>query len=320
MPRSDREPVAQAEAPDRQRARRTATARADTVAPAATLGARLLEVQRSAATAGASGMARSPASGTRGAWSPAQLLALQRTAGNRAVQRLTRGDDPAPRSAPAALDIARRAGNRSLDPAVDASDAVAEPGDLAVSQVAASRSIQRNGDEDEASSEAEGEEVASPVEGLAAPSLSLDGDEDEAAQDEAETAVPSLGPLTFEDDEDEEFEGATLTWDNVAATFRTQNDRYTPDMLDIRGTRTIWHYSGGAARREEVEVTEESPAYWMTSGPAFGPPFIASTALKDMLTMDSTYTVTASGYTRYAPVNLVEDPEQVNFTQDRSFV
>lgn len=107
-----------------------------------------------------------------------------------------------------------------------------------------------------------------------------------------------------------------VDWVNAAASFRTHNDRYTATPQTPTGKVRVCVLDGDHAALEEQTLDGTQTVYRITGGHA---PFLASGELKDLLLSDSQYDVTATGYTRHAPVNLVEAPGQVDFAATRHF-
>ncbi|MDP2327910.1 MAG: hypothetical protein Q8M79_07465, partial [Dehalococcoidia bacterium] len=107
-----------------------------------------------------------------------------------------------------------------------------------------------------------------------------------------------------------------VDWANAAAVFNTHNDRYRRTLLNLAGQQTLWILQGGVAAQATVALLDTDRVYRVTGG---GGPFVVRGDLADLLVRDSLYTVTPSGYTRYAPVNLIEVPNQVNFQAARHF-
>jgi hypothetical protein len=110
--------------------------------------------------------------------------------------------------------------------------------------------------------------------------------------------------------------GGQVDWANAAAVFNTHNDRYQRALLNLAGQQTLWILQGGVAALATVDLLDTDRVYRITGG---GGPFVVRGDLADLLVRDSLYTVTPSGYTRYAPVNLIEAPNQVNFQATRHF-
>src|SRR5205814_974112 len=73
---------------------------------------------------------------------------------------------------------------------------------------------------------------------------------------------------------------------------------------------------GDAAVEETVRVSARDDIYIMTHRDGV---FNATDEVAALLTTDSTYTVTANAYTRYAPVNIYDAPRQVHFRAPRHF-
>ena len=107
-----------------------------------------------------------------------------------------------------------------------------------------------------------------------------------------------------------------VDWVNVAASFRTHNDRYTATPQTPTGKVRVCVLDGDHAALEEQTLDGTQTVYRITGGRA---PFLASDELKDLLLADSQYNVSATGYTRHATVNLVEAPGQVDFAATRHF-
>lgn len=109
-----------------------------------------------------------------------------------------------------------------------------------------------------------------------------------------------------------------VEWVNAAATFSTANDRYTTTLVKPVGDYRVYALQGANAVLEDVTLPDGGKPVHYVQGA--GKKFLAREDLKDLITSDSVYTVTATDYRRYAPVNTVHAPVQVNFQATRHFV
>ena len=111
-------------------------------------------------------------------------------------------------------------------------------------------------------------------------------------------------------------EAGVVNWANAPAVFFTDNDRYQTARVDLVGAHPVYHLQGGVAVRRTVNLPDGEDVFQVTGGRST---FHVRGNLEALITSDSRYSVNPSGYTRYAPVNLVEAPGQVNFQETRHF-
>ena len=111
-------------------------------------------------------------------------------------------------------------------------------------------------------------------------------------------------------------EAGVVNWANAPAVFYTHNDRYQTTRVDLVGAHPVYHLQGGMAVSQTVDLPDGEDVFEVTGGNAT---FHVRGDLRALITSDSRYTVTPGGYTRYAPVNMVEAPGQVNFQETRHF-
>ncbi|MGE3960097.1 MAG: hypothetical protein AB7F65_00275 [Dehalococcoidia bacterium] len=107
-----------------------------------------------------------------------------------------------------------------------------------------------------------------------------------------------------------------VDWVNAPATFHTGNDRYTATEMTPTGDFDVFVLEVDHAEVEERTLDGSQTVYLIESDEV---EFVATGELRDLLLSDSLYNVTATGYTRYAPVNMVERPAEVNFAATRHF-
>lgn len=107
-----------------------------------------------------------------------------------------------------------------------------------------------------------------------------------------------------------------VDWVNVSASFKTHNDRYTAAARTPAGKQRVFTFDGTRAALQEQTLDGTQTVYEITGEDSR---FLVTAELKDLLLSDSQYHVTPAGYTRHAPVNLVEAPGEVDFTASRHF-
>lgn len=118
------------------------------------------------------------------------------------------------------------------------------------------------------------------------------------------------------DEVSEDAKAGVVNWANAPAVFYTHNDRYQTTRVDLVGAHPVYHLQGGVAVSQTVDLPDGEEVFEVTGGKAT---FHVRGDLRALTTSDSRYTVTPGGYTRYAPVNMVESPAQVNFQETRHF-